>query len=97
VDGVHPWNFFPRPWLSIMDYTPSLEFHHNWNYTVMSEYYCQRRHTVQSLYINTTHLHISETQKDSKTELQFTSSINVPEFLFAVPGESTGLFPDSFG
>jgi len=45
--------------------------------------------------------HIYTFQEHRKTvklsEVQFTSSINVPEFLFAVPGDSTGLLPDSFG
>jgi hypothetical protein len=29
VVGVHPWNFFPTPQLSIINNTPSLELHHN--------------------------------------------------------------------
>jgi len=45
--------------------------------------------------------HIYTFQKHRKTVklsgVQFASSTNIPGFLFAVPGDSTGLLPDSFG
>lgn len=51
-------------------------------------------HFILIQHIYTFHKH----RKTAKlSELQFTSSTNVPGFLFAVPGDSTGLLPDSFG
>jgi len=64
----------------------------------MPEYFCQGdtqySHFILIQHIYTFHKNIKTVKLP---EVQFTSSINVPGFLFAVPGDSTGLLPDSFG